>query len=50
MAAKKVSAVAAPSPEKKPDSRPRLSVRCKQIIPIGPKGTDTESPNSIPSK
>lgn len=48
--AKKVSAVAAPKPDTKPDNRPRLKVRWRQIIPIGPSGIETDKPNNIPSK
>ncbi len=48
--AKKVSAVAAPKPDTNPEIRPLLNVRCKQMIPIGPRGIETDKPSSIPFK
>lgn len=44
-----VSAVAAPSPETKPESWVPLSVRCTHIIPIGPSGIEARKPTIIPS-
>jgi hypothetical protein len=46
--ASRVSAVARPSPEKKPESMPLLIVRLISIIPIGPRGIETVSPSRIP--
>ena len=49
-AAKIVSAVAAPMPEKNPDLWVPLRVRCTQITPIGPSGTEARKPTNRPCK
>jgi hypothetical protein len=46
--ANNVSALAIPSPEKKPESQPLFIVLLINTMPIGPGGIDTASPRIIP--
>jgi hypothetical protein len=46
--ANRVSALASPRPEKKPESQPRFIVLLINTMPIGPGGIDTASPRIIP--
>lgn len=48
MAANMVSQVAAPSPEKSPDRKPLLKVRCMHNMPTGPGGVDAKNPTKKP--
>jgi hypothetical protein len=47
---KTASAVAAPSPETKPEIFPSLKVRCIHNNPIGPTGVATKNPTTRPLK